>query len=57
MKNYSGLLVRQQLEVLLHSVFHELQTPIFGTVMLLKNSLDCSEQVFSVDRIVLERLL
>lgn len=48
---------RQQLEVLLHSVTHDLQTPILGTVLLLKSILNCSDQVFPVQRIVLERLL
>ncbi len=48
---------RQQLEVLLHSVTHDLQTPILGTVLLLKSILDSSAQVFPVQRIVLERLL
>lgn len=48
---------RQQLEILLHSVTHDLQTPILGMGLLLKSILDSSDQVLPVQRIVLERLL
>lgn len=48
---------QRQLKVFLHSVTHDLQTPVLGTSMLLKSLLDSPDEKIEIERSVLERLL
>jgi signal transduction histidine kinase len=48
---------QRQLQVLFHSVSHDLRTPVMGTSMVLKSLLNCPEPQIPVNRSVLERLV
>jgi len=48
---------QRQLQVFLHSVSHDLRTPVMGTSMVLKSLLNSTDPQVSVNRSVLERLL
>jgi signal transduction histidine kinase len=48
---------RRQLNVFLHSVSHDLRTPVMGTSIVLQNLLKNPDPKISIDRSVLERLL
>jgi signal transduction histidine kinase len=48
---------QRQLQVFLHSVSHDLRTPVMGTSMVLKGLLTSPDPKISVHRSVLERLL
>lgn len=52
----SELSSQRQLHILMHSVSHDLKTPVMGTVVVLQNLLEHSTPQISVDRSVLERL-
>ncbi|MBE9179643.1 HAMP domain-containing histidine kinase [Oculatella sp. LEGE 06141] len=48
---------QRQLKVFLHSISHDLQTPVVGASMLLKSLLNSADEKITVHRSVLERLL
>lgn len=48
---------QRQLQVFLHSVSHDLRTPVMGTAMVLKSLLSRPDSQIPVNRSVLERLL
>jgi signal transduction histidine kinase len=48
---------QRQLQVFLHSVSHDLRTPVMGTSMVLKGLLNSPDPTIPVHRSVLERLL
>lgn len=48
---------QRQLQVFLHSVSHDLRTPVMGTSMVLKSLLGSTDSQIPVNRSVLERLL
>jgi signal transduction histidine kinase len=48
---------QRQLKVFLHSVSHDLRTPVMGTSIVLQNLLKTPDAKISIDRSVLERLL
>jgi signal transduction histidine kinase len=48
---------QRQLQIFLHSVSHDLQTPVMGTSMVLKSLLSDPADQLMVDRAILERLL
>ncbi|NJR63239.1 MAG: HAMP domain-containing histidine kinase, partial [Cyanobacteria bacterium CRU_2_1] len=48
---------RRQLKVFLHSVSHDLRTPVMGTSMVLQKLLKKPDAKISIDRLILERLL
>ena len=48
---------RRQLRVFLHSVAHDLKTPVLGLSMVLENLLNKPENEFSIARSILERMI
>lgn len=48
---------QRQLQVFLHSVSHDLRTPVMGTTMVLKSLLNSPDPQILVNRSILERLL
>ncbi|PSB05332.1 hypothetical protein C7B76_31745 [filamentous cyanobacterium CCP2] len=48
---------QRQLRIFLHSVSHDLRSPVIGTSMVLKGLLDRSKEQVIIDRAILERLI
>lgn len=48
---------KRQLQVFLHSVSHDLRTPVMGTAMVLRGLLNSPDERFTIRREVVERLL
>lgn len=53
----SELASQQQLHVFLHSVSHDLKTPVMGASVVLQNLLEQPDTKIVVDRMILQRLL
>jgi signal transduction histidine kinase len=48
---------QRQLQIFLHSVAHDLRTPIIGTAMVLDNLLNKAEETITLPRSVIERII
>jgi two-component system sensor histidine kinase/response regulator len=48
--------LRQQLNVFLHAVSHDLRNPVTGTALVLKNLMSQPEETLSIPRTILERM-